>query len=730
MAKYKEELKQIPPSSLGGVRSTDYVDSSGKRVGGATKTGQGVWGSGGGDTGTPAPLLQTQTAIQEKPKEVLIKGSSETDIAYQTRQAQLEKAQIAVRQEQERKQSLNDVYVKRYGYGQTTEGYQRGIRVEPTGQYYEAVYMPVENKDPDIFGAETVTPANTSVLSRAKTLFETSYQGAEARGRETTYRYLSEKNIQAFSFIAGKTAPFSNFGFESQIKSGITYGLLKDIREEPIKQGAIYGAGYLTGYGLKASGLAVEKYYQSEKILQDYETLVTVSGLTLTSKYGYDVGKKIYSSKDSFEQGQVLGTEGKNILLFGGGTVKGIKGFDSSVSYLRTFRKIEVAKETIIAPEYFKGQKYPTIKKGETAGELKKEFYNKISEIGETEKGYAGFNASPRPFAKVTEAGKGGSEIYGLYTAPRLSATFLKLQGETDLISFSTKGFLRTARPTATRIYFEDVKLIGVSSKQISLQKLTPDLLKQFGGGKFNKKVLEFGEPKLQKGKSYVPFIKTEKESVLPFGTKIEKVSSEYYFKLEGNRVPIEKYKVISDDKVNATRFKGKKITTAEDIYSKSYKNKSYSSSYITPVSSSVILFSSRNYKSSSSSKSILKYSSSGKYSSITSYKGLYYFSGRPSYSSKIISKSKFEVYGSSGTDTRRYTPKTPKYYFNNIKSKSSKINYKSQTPKSKDVLAYAPSFTGRFLNIKTPASSKQFTMVRSGFEPRGYLVYNKRKRK
>ena len=214
------------------------------------------------------------------------------------------------------------------------------------------------------------------------------------------------------------------------------------------------------------------------------------------------------------------------------GTMKGIskvpKGITKVSDIYRTKKLIKVPITDVVAPEYFKGQTYPAIRKGQTAGELLKEF-QPVKQYGVTR--LTGFTASPRPFAKGSIAGAGSSELPGVYQAPKVSPKFLRVASETDKKIFTLSPF-ETLRPSVVKITptkFELAK--GVKPSQTKLATL--------------KEVIpSFKESKV--GKSIVPFIKTEKEAIIPAGTKLQLADKRFFFEFEGRKIPIYEFETLS----------------------------------------------------------------------------------------------------------------------------------------------------------------------------------------
>lgn len=330
-----------------------------------------------------------------------------------------------------------------------------------------------------------------------------------------------------------------------------------------------------------------------------------------------------------------------------------IKGSD----FVRTAKLAEIKTTDVVAKEYFKGQKFPTISKGQTAGELVKEF--KVKLPGETKA--AGFTAAPKPISELTIR-KGTSELPGLYQAPEISPHFLKVtEAEKKLVSFNLFG--ETLRPTTFRITPEKFELVpGLKETQTIIQSRKLSEIKTFF-------------ETAPKGKSYVPFVKTEKEAIIPFGSELEKTGKRFYFKFEGRRIPIEEFRTTSKGTTVGD------ITTVRDISKSLSSSKIGKKGLITPtelisvskysgVSVSGLPSSITSIKSTPSKSygSISKSISTSKMPSISKTPSSIISSrkGRPSITkpSSIISKSYLSRYGRRGISLsiRTYpsTPRTP----------------------------------------------------------------------
>jgi len=342
------------------------------------------------------------------------------------------------------------------------------------------------------------------------------------------------------------------------------------------------------------------------------------------------------------------------------GTIKGI-------DVARTIGKSELPVREIVAPEYFAGQRFPEIRKGQTVGELLQEFKPQLPD--ETKP--AGFTASRIPFKGETVARKGSSEFFGLYQAPKLSPIFLRISGESRK-TFGLNPF-GTLRPTVQRVTPTAYELPkGVNPSQSNLNPLNTELVRKFGGGEipvkrtdipklsvaFTEKEIKFikdhpkakdkvmvrvetGEPTLERGKAYVTFIKTEKEAIIPFGTPLIQTGKRFYFEFEGRRVPIQEYKALSLEQERAltksAASSSTKITTAGKSASSSYRPLR-SEPLTSPLDVIRLRSSSRSPSSSSSSYIRSSILSSPRSSSISSY------SRSPSSTSSISSSSSSSI--------------------------------------------------------------------------------------
>lgn len=335
-----------------------------------------------------------------------------------------------------------------------------------------------------------------------------------------------------------------------------------------------------------------------------------------------------------------------------------------TVDFFRTVGKEKLPSEDIIAPEYTQKYnlihgKYPAIAKGETAGQLLEEFKPLLP--GETKP--AGFTASPSSFSKVTEVKAGSSELPGLYQAPKLSPTFLRVtKGENPVFGLNP---FETLRPTIARVTPTSYELVPGLNFESKVGTVSKNIVKDF----FYKAA--------EKGKSYVPYLKTEKEAVLPYGTQLQQTASRYFIEFEGRKIPIKEFEALSGESISkaaktvtaedVTRITGRRIggsPTFSPLDLARLKYGSSTSSSITSKSSAISINYNRPSVSNVKDITILPYSydklSSGKVLPVSNI----YMS---------ISKPKQTTVSILGSSPSR--PKEPTYYVAPSTSKSSTVN-------------------------------------------------------
>lgn len=334
--------------------------------------------------------------------------------------------------------------------------------------------------------------------------------------------------------------------FEETIKpsrefaSGFISGTLEDVRDQPVKNVALFGSGKVVGIGFKAGavGLALIPGTTGNIARGSSKVLGTTGGLGLGGLFAFQTGKGVIEAPTSREAGGFLGTTIKDASLFGAGAVSGSRGFTSRQierggQAFRNIGRTTLTAEEVVAPEFFKGQEFPQIKKGQSAQQLKDEF--SIPTLPGEEAGVGrGFSATGIAFPTKTITQRGSSEVPGLFSAPKVSPHFLRLGGKGEQPSpslFGSGGDLFNANlPTVLRIKFNKFGLApGVKPSQT-----TP--------GKFNKKFFEKIEGT---GETAIPFAKTEKEAVTAFGSRVQKTRGKFNVEIDNVKIPIDEFKIL-----------------------------------------------------------------------------------------------------------------------------------------------------------------------------------------
>jgi hypothetical protein len=373
-----------------------------------------------------------------------------------------------------------------------------------------------------VFGKETVKNLNVEIVKPSNGLVynRVSNKLGSMDSWFSSYNKMGYSEGQGIVTSVSKPKGFSeklDYRISSYRMLGGGYAFLAGLAK-PIKDFGSFGFNLVT-HPIKTT---------KETVVGAYE--VSVKGLTT----GFPEISEILRAQPEFSTGYALGTVG---------LVKAPHITNKFIDTVRVKGLTELPNTEVIAPEYFKGQTYPKISKGQTAGSLLSEFKTLLP--GETKA--AGYTASPKPFAKVTIAQAGSSELPGVYQAPKLSATFLRVSGEGRLFSFR---FLDTLRPSATRITPLKISLPDYANKKSS--KIYPAKLAK-----------DFYNSRVVLGESYVPFIKTEKEAVIPAGTNLFRTNKRYYFSLEGRKIPIYEY----ETKLGNSRMPNKKTKTSSYSY-------------------------------------------------------------------------------------------------------------------------------------------------------------------
>lgn len=259
---------------------------------------------------------------------------------------------------------------------------------------------------------------------------------------------------------------------------------------------------------------------------------LTVGGALLGGLFAFDIGTRVATAPTTKKRGGELGKAFFfELAPLGIGGVAGARFATKLTGTLGAIGRTKLPAEEIIAPEFFKGQRFPAIRRGQTAQQLLEEF-KPLPELFPGETRPAGFTGTPTPFDPITEAGRGKSFVPGVFQAPRLSPHFLRVSAEQPISLFGLEP-TKPLTPTIIRITPEEFKLIP---------GLKPGETRPSGKESFPRLRRIFED--LQKGESFIPFGKTEKESVLIELTPLKRKRAKFFIEFEGVKAPIDEFAV------------------------------------------------------------------------------------------------------------------------------------------------------------------------------------------
>jgi len=149
--------------------------------------------------------------------------------------------------------------------------------------------------------------------------------------------------------------PIGAPGFESfnvpakEFYGGFSHDILQDVKERPIKQVGLVGAGYGIGFGSSAlvSGAGAITPVAGKAA----QVGLIGAGVGLGGLFAYSTGAKVMAAPSFEEKGGVMGVAAKDIMLMGVGAKAGQKGFQQATGWWRTRGRTELPLEDL-TPEY------------------------------------------------------------------------------------------------------------------------------------------------------------------------------------------------------------------------------------------------------------------------------------------------------------------------------------------------------------------------------------------
>ncbi len=312
---------------------------------------------------------------------------------------------------------------------------------------------------------------------------------------------------------------------------------------------ATFGAGAGIGGGVKLIGIGTKKVATKiggrvGEVLPDVTKLGLASvGILAGGLFAKVTALELAEAPTLDLKAEVFGETLKDITLLGAGFKKGERLVSKAIGKFRTRGLTELPPEAVIAPEFFKGDIFPSVRRGQTAGELRAEFFEPILP-GERRGVARGFSASPIEVEPKIPPGQFRlGEIAGLFQAPRASPFFFRISKRQERRGF-TLDLEGTELPTLLRTTLPSLEFVpGVTAKS-KIKPLTFD-------------PTEFSLSQIGTGKTFIPFQKAEKEAITIFDSLVKESGREFFIKFGGERIPIAQVEILGTGK----KVPGKKVT-------------------------------------------------------------------------------------------------------------------------------------------------------------------------
>lgn len=385
--------------------------------------------------------------------------------------------------------------------------------------------------------------------------------GFKIKGEESAIRKWERKYLP--EWLSGKKVTKQSIDESFGIQ--FSKGAYSYVRERPLDIAAYMLAFEGLGFGIGAAGAGI-----------------AVKGIQIARpiKWGYAVGLPALYGLSVFREYQAMPTKkakagflGEEAVRFGTmtfGISSGMRHFTQVSGLWRTRGTRFVPPEDVIDPKVLTGEQTFPISKASKQLHIKL-FKESPYQLDIIEK-YTGsryqpgtwerisraqyplkkiipslgvWHASDSTFTKVMKTMPGKRELSGLFTAPSLSAYFLRLRSTSEMLySFDLfpKGL-----PTALYLYPESVKPLSGSISQM------------------NKFLIETAP----KGSVYAPGIKAEIEAIAPPGGEWKLKGRRYYTKFEGVRVPIFEFEPVLGEGVKTNMSKVGRMFKIASSYKK-----------------------------------------------------------------------------------------------------------------------------------------------------------------
>ena len=289
---------------------------------------------------------QRRTTARDKAQaeKIRLAEQRERDIQASLDFERRERQSKSQREAEEQARSYLELQQRESGGASVSSGFLADLKVRAEEKTSAGVYTPQALKS-----QATLKKISQEVTYEEQPLEQTFIQsliGGYRKAEEKTSEFIApvfdfvEKktglDIAEFSSLAGETAPTffnplgTSLGFfqpesTKQFQAGITEGIIVDIKEKPLKQVALFGAGYVGGFALK--GITTGLGAISPMTGMAGKTIITGGGLVLGGGFALKKGQEIISAPSPRERGRLTGITLKDLGLIGAGVSSGEKGF-------------------------------------------------------------------------------------------------------------------------------------------------------------------------------------------------------------------------------------------------------------------------------------------------------------------------------------------------------------------------------------------------------------------
>ncbi len=539
-------LTTVPAKKLSPVR---VIDTS---KGAIVVRGEGAWkghtGGGGGSTTVTAVGGESQAnaqAIVEASNRANQQAQQQAQLQTQQRQAtvlrQQRQATVLRQQEQQRQMKYTlTTQPAQIDRTWTTDEVERDFIPPKEGSYgLGGKYVYRSKETGEIIGEETkVLQASTKskpIFTKQRESLAGTYNIINSELREgitepvfqTTERIgldLTSSKLQ--ETFAPPLFGVGLFGYKPKVVKefygGFQSGIMRDIREQPLKQIVLYGVSAGVGAGISSisSGLfAIPKVGTALGTI--FKAGTVGGGLYLGGKYITKTTAIIISTPNYTEKGSIFGVSLKDIGLGSLGYQRGVKGYQQIQGIFTTGGRTEI---TIPQGEY---PQAPTSKQLYL---FRKNVYSSLSPKP------GAFHTTGQKFwgTKINPSA-GASELPGLYGSTKLSTPFTRIQGS-GVINKLTPAlkdlFGKPNKPAVAYLVpkgFRDSS-VGFSNRPTFINQVP---IKGRGYAYFKSSAI--------KGIGDVPGIKSEIETIFrPESGEYTFSSGKYYTLVKDVRVPID----------------------------------------------------------------------------------------------------------------------------------------------------------------------------------------------